>query len=81
MKKSADPFSKFVNSIISEKPKQKPFKIEEKSAPAEMTGDGGDLALILAASSTQEPTKNQDSRSFNTGLGYAPSKADLETAT
>jgi hypothetical protein len=76
-------FAQFVNSIISERPKA--AKVDHKpSAAPQTTNDGGDLALILAASThvdTATSKSKQDRGGFNSGLGYAPSSSELATAT
>ena len=87
MKKSADPFANFVKSIISDKIKQKPShnQKEDKEKHVETNGDqdGGDLALIMAGTNpvAQSSSRKQDRGGFNAGLGYAPTKSELETAT
>jgi hypothetical protein len=90
MKKAFDPFQSFVKSIITDKVKLQKGPSDKGSVePGRVLqvneDQGGDLALILAAntsSGNQASSKQREAKpAFNSGLGYAPSAAELATAT
>ena len=89
-KASFDPFQSFVKSIITDKVKLHKGPgdkgaVEPHPVDQVKEDQGGDLALILAANTShgnQASSKQREAKpAFNSGLGYAPSAAELATAT
>ena len=93
MKKAFDPFQSFVKSIITDKvklqkggPPAAKDSVEQNHVEHSKEDQGGDLALILAANTssgnqTTSSKQRETKPAFNSGLGYAPSAAELATAT